>query len=513
MLVRARPGPTSMIAIGAVSLLPFFALGGLAGDVYWNVVVAAMLAVGATAARRLRTGRAAWLWILGGQAMFLAGDIVWMVAERSTRGGQLVHVGDACYFVGYGAIATGLVLVSLRQSDRWDPGNVIDAGIVSIGAGVLLWVTLIEPVANDGSASLADRIIGVAYPVSDLVLIVIGARLATLVQRSRPAMLLLGSLGLLLAADVWFAYADLSASYSVGDPVDALWWMSYVLVVAAVLDPDVDELTLPAPEPAGRRLTNPRIAFLAGSALGAPALIAGRAMSDAPLELPVLLGGTMVLFVFVVGRLVVVAHELDEHRRRLQYEATHDPLTSLGSRVLFGERVGGVLAAAPTIRPAVLCVDLDDFKTVNDALGHAAGDRLLREIGRRLLDVAPDADDVARLGGDEFALVVHDSDIDGVTQLADRLLDVISRPVVIEDGTVVRTGASIGIAFGGPAATVDSLLRDADTAMYAAKRRGKGRWEVDRSGPYQLVVERPEPRRDPERRQHEQLRAESVAGA
>lgn len=499
MFLRPRPGPLPTITIGAALLLPFFGLGGLAGDIYWNVVVAAMLAVGAAVAWRLRTARATWLWILGGQALFLAGDVLWMVAERSGGNESVVYVGDASYFAGYGAIAIGFILVSLRQRDRWDPGNVIDAGIVSIGAGVLLWVTLIAPVANDGSVPLVDRVIGVAYPVADLLLIVIGARLATLVQHSRPAWLLLGSLGLLLAADVWFAYANLSESYSIGDPVDALWWMSYVLVVAAVLDPDVEELTRPAVEQTGRRLTKLRIAFLAGAALGAPLLIAWRAARGASLELPILLGGTMVLFAFVVGRLVIVAQELDDHRRRLQHQVTHDALTALGSRVLFAEQVGRALADSPTARPAVLCLDLDDFKTVNDGLGHAAGDRLLQEVGRRLLDATDCPDDVARLGGDEFALLLHDTEVDGVLARADLLLDLISRPVVIEDGTTVQTDASIGIAFGGSNATVDSLLRDADIAMYAAKGRGKGRWEVYRSGMHQLVVERLELRRDLER--------------
>jgi len=496
VILRSRPGPVPIIAFGAALVLPFFALGGLLGDLYWNVVVAAMLAVGAVAAHRLAAGRAAWLFILGGQAGFLAGDVVWMAEERFHASTTLVHVGDALYFAGYLSVGVGLVLLTLRQQHRWDPGNLVDAAIVSIGAAVLLWVTVIEPLASDGASTTADRIIGVAYPSFDLLLIVIGARLAMLVRRSRPAWLLLGSLTFLLAADIWYAYVGLSDDYTIGDPVDALWWLSYVLVVAAVLDPHLEELTAPAPETSGRRLTKGRIAFLAAIALGAPTLIAVRAARDLPLQLPVLLGGTMVLFALVVVRLVIVTHELEIHRQRLQHEATHDALTALGSRVLFTERVRMALSAKAPVRPAVLCLDLDDFKTVNDGLGHAAGDRLLQTIGRRLLDVAPRPDDVARLGGDEFAVLLQHTQVDGVLELADRFLDAIGRPVVLDDGTEVLTDASIGIAFGDASTTVDSLLRDADIAMYAAKGRGKGRWEVYRTGMHQLVVERLELRRD-----------------
>jgi diguanylate cyclase (GGDEF)-like protein len=495
MSPSSRLGPAGVIAAGAALMVPYFALGGTPGDMYWNIVVGAMLTVAALAVRRLRAARAAWWWIIGGQACFLAGDFAWMIADRLSLSDDAYLVGDVCYIAGYVAIAVGLLLLSLRQRNRWDPGNLVDALVVSIGAGVLLWVVIIAPVARAGSGSLIRQVIDIGYPVGDLLLIVIVARLAMLVQRSRPAWTLIGSLVLLLVADVWFAYDQVSGSYSLGDPVDALWWMSYVLVVAAVLDPHLDELTAPTVE-TSEGLTPLRLTFLAGCALGAPVLIAIRAARGQPLELPILLGGTMVLFLLVVARLVIVAHELELHRRRLQHEATHDALTSLGSRTLFARQVREALGATWTTRPAVLCLDLDDFKTVNDGLGHAAGDRLLREIGARLAESAPRADDVARLGGDEFAVVIRDTGVDGVLELADRFLDVIAVPVELDDGTVLQTEASIGIAFGDTGSTVDSLLRDADIAMYAAKGRGKGRWEVYRSGMHQLVVERLELRRD-----------------
>ena len=202
-----------------------------------------------------------------------------------------------------------------------------------------------------------------------------------------------------------------------------------------------------------------------------------------------LLGGTVVLFLLVVVRLAIVAQQLETSRSQLEHDATHDPLTGLGNRALYSERVRQAIHAAPTTpdRTAVLCIDIDDFKTVNDSLGHAAGDRMLQEIGHRLRSVVRRADSVARLGGDEFAVLVHDEPAEAALEVADRLLAEISKPIVLDAHTVTHPSASIGIAFGAPEESVDSLLRDADVAMYIAKNNGKGRWEVYRPGMRQHV--------------------------
>ena len=121
----------------------------------------------------------------------------------------------------------------------------------------------------------------------------------------------------------------------------------------------------------------------------------------------------------------------------------------------------------------MLCIDLDDFKTVNDSLGHAAGDRMLQEVGGRLRSVVRRADSVARLGGDEFAVLVDGEPADAAVEIADRLLAELSEPVVLGPNSTAHSSASIGIAFGSPDDSVESLLRDADIAMYTAKNNGK----------------------------------------
>jgi diguanylate cyclase (GGDEF)-like protein len=159
----------------------------------------------------------------------------------------------------------------------------------------------------------------------------------------------------------------------------------------------------------------------------------------------------------------------DELRR----QARTDPLTGLLNRTAFSERLDAATAALdPAAPPAVLFVDIDDFKGVNDSLGHAAGDDLLITVAARLsADVRAD-DVVARLGGDEFALLLADADDERLRDVADRLLASLRAPMVLNGSTLTVT-ASIGGALGAPGDTADRLLHRADTAMYGAKRSGK----------------------------------------
>ena len=318
------------------------------------------------------------------------------------------------------------------------------------------------------------------------------------VGRSVPSWMLLIGMVTLLAADLWYAYLAADDAYNVGHPVDALWWTSYVAIAALVVHERVGELSRARIDPSGPRLTLMRVSVLAATTLAAPLTIAARASAGMDLELVPLLGGSIVLFLLVVLRLAIVAEQLETSRGRLEHDATHDALTGLGNRALYSERVRQALAASTTtpLRTAVLCIDLDDFKTVNDSLGHAAGDRMLQEVGVRLRAVVRRADSVARLGGDEFAILVDGEPADAALEIADRLLAELSRPVVLGPNTTAHSSASIGIAFGSPEDSVESLLRDADIAMYTAKNNGKARWEVYRPGMRQQVLERFELRAD-----------------
>jgi diguanylate cyclase (GGDEF)-like protein len=175
---------------------------------------------------------------------------------------------------------------------------------------------------------------------------------------------------------------------------------------------------------------------------------------------------------------------LDTSRRDLVHHAFHDALTGLPNRALFADRTEQALKRAHHGRHggghvAVLFLDLDDFKGVNDGFGHSAGDELLTTVARRLRDTLRTEDTIARLGGDEFAVLLeHVPDVARAEQAADRLLEALTPPVTIGDRDHL-TDASVGIALSaGPDDTAEVLLRNADVAMYAAKGNGRGRREV-----------------------------------
>ena len=192
----------------------------------------------------------------------------------------------------------------------------------------------------------------------------------------------------------------------------------------------------------------------------------------------------------------VIARDITERRQledQLTRQALHDPLTGLANRVLLHDRVVHALARAARTgeRLALLFVDLDDFKLVNDSLGHDAGDQLLVAVAERLRAGGRAADTIARLGGDEFAILLEGVGEQGASRTAERILAALQPPVDL-DGTKVSVQASIGIANHGGPDDVSTLLRNADLAMYAAKRNGKGGCQVFAPAMQAAVSERVE---------------------
>ncbi|EFL35043.1 integral membrane phosphodiesterase [Streptomyces viridochromogenes DSM 40736] len=208
------------------------------------------------------------------------------------------------------------------------------------------------------------------------------------------------------------------------------------------------------------------------------------------------------------GGLIFNSRDVTERVRlqaQLQHNAEHDPLTDLPNRALFTKRVQHALSGRRACdrgvalrNTAVLFIDLDGFKAVNDTIGHQAGDELLVQAARRLHESVRQGDTASRLGGDEFAaLIVGDNTRDRearqrhILELADRLRTTLSQPYLI-DGNDVRVNASIGVAFAEQGLGAGELLRNADLAMYRAKAGGKGRVELYKPQMQQDVVRKAE---------------------
>lgn len=200
--------------------------------------------------------------------------------------------------------------------------------------------------------------------------------------------------------------------------------------------------------------------------------------------------GALYLFQFVIvhkADRLIAAHDLERQRREaeVRHQALHDELTGLPNRACFGARLGESLAQAARRgrQGALLFVDLDRFKNVNDSLGHAAGDDLLKQVAGRIGTCLRAGDLLFRMGGDEFTIIVGEIDTpDAAAQVARRIVGTVARPLEVH-GHPVDVGASIGIAlFPEDGDTAEALLKHADAAMYRSKAAGRGAWSFHRAG-------------------------------
>jgi diguanylate cyclase (GGDEF)-like protein/PAS domain S-box-containing protein len=198
-----------------------------------------------------------------------------------------------------------------------------------------------------------------------------------------------------------------------------------------------------------------------------------------------------------VGGIVLNGRDVSDRKafeEQLSHQAFHDPVTHLANRALFNERVRHAVGSTRRdgLGMAVLFVDLDDFKTVNDSLGHAVGDRVLLEAAQRIQSSVRAVDTAARFGGDEFAILLDDlPDLSAAVETAERILESLSQPVNLDSHElVIRASLGISVSEGGQVADADELIRNADAAMYIAKRDGKSGYRLFEPAMHERVMAR-----------------------
>ncbi|MEV4624182.1 GGDEF domain-containing protein [Asanoa sp. NPDC049573] len=484
----------------------FLAAGGalvgtaalLAAPVYTAVVAAVAFVVAVTMLVVRRPPRlAAWstLTLTSGS---VAVSRVWSaVAGRPVVADRGLATGDIRAIVLYPTLAVGLLLLGGTGAVA-HLADTLDASVVILGVFVLLWLFLLHGnMAPAGSrlviASL--RPIGLAVVIGMLfrLLFMVGPRAPTIRFVSvGVGTAMLGSLALI--------------GHSVGYPVDGrvngtgVFFTGYALLLAAALLHPSAGSPLPVRDrgaPSGR-LSRGRAAMFVGLTLLGPlawllAATIGRFNPGSPADfgLVVLAGGLISLL--LLWRLSLVARVADRRAGQLgeavselqglqaefAYRAAHDPLTGLANRSVLDERLGSL----PHDRPyALLLIDLDGFKEINDSLGHPTGDELLVSIGERLTSLAPADSTLVRLGGDEFAMLLPDTREQAAMAFGTAVCTELRAPYPSAFGPLT-VSASVGVtARELPARGPGEVLREADLALYAAKAAGKDRVAAYRVG-------------------------------
>ncbi|BCJ49330.1 hypothetical protein Asp14428_08050 [Actinoplanes sp. NBRC 14428] len=449
-------------ATGCYFLLPE---GSLARNLGYNAIglVSALLILLAVRLHRPRRP-AMWYWFAAGQAVWVLGDVVYEYYLYGLRQEPYPSPADGFYLSAYPMLLIGLVLLVRRTAAR-DRAGLVDAAIVAVGLGLVFWVFVIEPIAADATVSPLERVISVAYPAADAMLLAVLARLFFSAAQSTPSIRMLGlAVVLLLVGDVGFSVLSLYSDAGTTG-FDAAFLLSYVVWAAAALHPSMRTAGASADGPPEGRISAARIALPAVSALLAPAALLVPAIGGNSGDRAAIAVGAVVLFLLVLLRMAGFMDQVKRQSRQLEDLAMHDDLTRLANRRRFERALGTALSGG---RPHVVLLDLDGFRAVNDQLGHSVGDELLVAVARRLVAVAGRETLVARMGGDEFALLLTDPAPGAALDLARRLTAALQEPLR-SGGHELLVSAGIGLAGPEGAADAQELMRRADLAVDAAK--------------------------------------------
>ena len=414
--------------------------------------------------------RLAWACFAIAGSCWTAGDLYFLLVVRTQRPMPVPSWADAGYLAFYPPLWCGLVLLLRRQSTAVPRSVWLDGVVGALAAAAVASAFALPTILRDAHRPAATVATELTYPVADVLLVclLIGVYALFRWQVPRTWLLLGAGLGAFAVTDTSFLFRSAAGSYVLGTTWDAGWALGAVLVAIAAWQ-------MPAGRQQQVRLVGGAtlVVALLSSVLALAVLIYGclRPLHVAPIALAAL---------SVLAALARTALSFREVQSLAQarHEAHTDDLTGLANRRQLYVRLSRALSKPePERSVAVLMIDLDRFKQVNDSFGHAVGDALLRLAGVRLGEALRSSDLLARIGGDEFAVLLQPTDERNAGTVAKRLRDVLQTPFVINEVTL-HIDASIGIAIY-PAHGTDTheLLRHADTAMYQAKANGTG-WQT-----------------------------------
>lgn len=454
------------------------------GAAVLGCVMCALAARSAPLGRRLP-----WAFTSVGVGCWAAGQAVWTWLEL-VRGSEAPFPSAAdAGFLAFPVVAgAGLSLWVAYAGTRARAVRDLMDGFVIAGSLLLIsWGSALGAVYEAGGGAL-ELSLSLAYPVGDVVMATVAVLAMARVTGTERGTLVLVAAGVLCLAIADSAYVQLESmgGYASGNLISAGWVTGFLLIAAAGWS-----AVEPAPPTDGPfSVSVPSLLLPYVPVLVAVAFLGWRVerspggVSGPEVVLAVLLCGLVLLrqlLVLLDNRALVAA--LRSREQELAHLAFHDPLTGLANRALFLDRVDQLFAwhQRDGRGLAIMFCDLDDFKDVNDTIGHAAGDVLLVEVADRLRAALRAVDTVARLGGDEFAVLLEQPH-DPADVVAQRVVDSIARPVLVDGQSISRT-VSVGVACQPPVVPGDvpeklltggEMVAIADRAMYLAKAQGKG---------------------------------------
>lgn len=468
-----------------VDHLPWWVLGvfgviivvhatGAVGALAYPVVLLGGVACGIVGLRRHRPDPTWPWWILIG--IGLLWTIAGVLREATGATGDLTDgrslLPDLFALPGYLAFGVALVGLLRTRTATSDRDVVLDGLMLAAGASLAVHELLVIPTFDIDDTWFMAQLAVVVYPVAAMCLLIIAARLAFSGGEHTPAfLLLLAGTVALLSGDVIFALGEVGhLSGASKNVLEVPYLLVPACIGTALLHPSSARFrAIDADSPSDMSIV--RRIVVGVSVLAPVAVLLGEGVTRDRLISVAL---CTALAVSAVARIVGLMRTQAAHQTQLTHRATHDELTGLPGRHLLSERADELIHT-PGRRAAMMFIDLDRFKLINDSMGHAAGDELLVQAAERLRRVAPPPITVGRVSGDEFLVLVPDGDTASALSLAERIRAVVAERFVLSDGVAVFTSASIGISVSGFDGTIDAttMIREADAAMYRSKETGR----------------------------------------